>query len=127
MKWAINPEGTTVWYKSFYPDNQLWIKLKKPYQPCWDITTEYYIGETSPSEPVYIEINGHKIKKPLTSFSHCQDKYYIVTLISDDLCFQLSYRRNPTLTNHYIEKGICHATKEDAIAHAKALLSFTAP
>lgn len=73
----------------------------------------------------YIEINGHKVKKPLTSLQYV-NQAYAVTFMHDELCVLLTYY-SPDRNNFYLEKGLCHATKEDAIAHAKALLSFTTP
>jgi hypothetical protein len=72
-----------------------------------------------------IEINGHKVPKPLREDEIEDNTVYYVPYFIDCrnkfLCFNGSYNN----LRYYAKKGLLHKTKEAAIAHAEALLSFT--
>jgi hypothetical protein len=72
-----------------------------------------------------IDINGHKVPKPLRVDEMEDEVYYYMPYFIDDIkkfiCFNSSY----TNLMYYAKKGLLHKTKEAAIAHTEALMSFT--
>jgi hypothetical protein len=71
-----------------------------------------------------IEINGIKAPKGETVVPARGTRLFLPVLHYDDYYSQLSW--NGSQAHHdFLSKGLLHLSKEDAIAHAKALLSFT--
>ena len=74
-------------------------------------------------KPQHIIVNGFKVPKPLGREPSLDDVFFYVSFDSNDL-----YKKD-TWTDHAIdrrvlERGIAHATKKAAIAHAKAMLGI---
>lgn len=73
--------------------------------------------------PTTININGYEVPEPLRTAPRLGNQYYIASTgvdtpsryewLDDDVDYL------------YLAKGILHLTKEAAILHAKALISFT--
>jgi hypothetical protein len=72
-----------------------------------------------------IDINGHKVPKPLRIDEMEDNVYYYMPYLVDDI--NCSIRFNSSYHNliYYAKKGLLHKTEEAAIAHAEALMSFT--
>lgn len=72
-----------------------------------------------------IEINGHKVPKPTVEPPRNDDGYYYAPdVMADDLV--ATYRWDGGIYDYRcLKRGLIHLTKESAIAHSKALLSFT--
>ncbi len=76
-------------------------------------------------EPETININGHKVPKPITDKTQIiGNVYYVVATTQEHLHYAIGTHSTGAL-DEWIKRGIVHSTKENAIAHAKALLSFT--
>ena len=71
-----------------------------------------------------IPINGIEVSEPLSFIPNNCNKYWLVDITNPLLVLQ--YTCTTTLREkEWIAKGLIHLTKEAAITHAKALLSFT--
>ena len=82
-----------------------------------------YLGDWKLS-PETIEINGIKVPKGETVVPDRGDT--LVTPVIHDHIYYYKIDWNDSQLHHdLLSKGLLHLTKEDAIAHAKALLSFT--
>lgn len=82
-----------------------------------------YLTKPKP-EPRFIEINGHKVPEPMSEVPEKGTKYYIIDIYSESLVKQYSWADDAS-DSRWFERGLIHATREAAYAHAKALLSFT--
>lgn len=90
----------------------------------WNIDGEFASGSDGDliMQEEFIDINGHKVSKP--NKPKVGTEYFLVSLDSSDLCQRFTWT-NEKMDNRWLKRGIIHSTKEAAIAHAKALLSFT--
>ena len=68
-----------------------------------------------------ININGHKVPKPLTEVPDGLRVYTPHLMYS----FMYTLYTSRRWAEEAVSRGIAHATSEDAVLHAKALLSFT--
>lgn len=73
-------------------------------------------------KPRTININGHKVPEPVREPLECDTEYYFVDL--DMLCF-CGVWDDHVVDENRLKRGLIHLTEDAAIAHAKALLSFT--
>jgi len=73
-------------------------------------------------KPQHIMVNGFKVPKPLNVMS-CGD-YYFLADVTDEQLFVECKCRDDASDQSWIVRGICHATQEAAIAHAKAMLGI---
>ena len=77
-----------------------------------------------PPEPVKpVMINGHEISPPMTNVTLMYEEYYVASPADRD--FYVEYQFGLDDYEEHLRRGLCHETKEAAIVHAKALLSFT--
>ena len=72
-----------------------------------------------------IDINGHKIPKPLREDELENNVYYYMPYLIDNLNLCIQFNSSYSNLKYYARKGLLHRTKEAAIAHAEALISFT--
>jgi hypothetical protein len=74
-------------------------------------------------KPQYIMVNGFKVPKPLDVAPSDDAEYFIVALLDEDLhdCFRW-YGTDKEC--RWLDRKVIHATKEAAIAHAKAMLGI---
>lgn len=86
--------------------------------PSWQEDVEYRI------KPKTILINGFEVPKPARELKHGQ-AYYSPVLGYTGLTVLDGFNSGSKSDKHRLENGLCHLTEEAAIAHAKALLSFT--
>jgi hypothetical protein len=81
-------------------------------------------------KPETITINGHEVPAPVREPLENGQVYWQVSLGNDDMCFQYAWRGDYSgdmllLKRGLLKRGLIHLTREAAIAHAEALLSFT--
>jgi hypothetical protein len=74
--------------------------------------------------PEVIEINGIEVPKGETVVPARGSRLFL-PVIHDPTYFQCIDWNGSSLHRDFLSKGLLHVTKEGAIAHAKALLSFT--
>jgi len=72
--------------------------------------------------PKTININGHEVPEPMREKPEIGTKYWYVDI---DELYQWTTWQDDEYDNLLLSRGLCHATEEAAIAHAKALFSFT--
>ena len=77
-------------------------------------------------EPGFININGYEVPEPVREPLEIGEDYYVANtgLICTDNP-QSSRWRDDLYDNRRLENGVIHKTLDSAIAHIKALLSFT--
>lgn len=93
----------------------------KPFRfdhPSWFFETQYR------RKPKMITINGHEIPEPYRGEMRYGQFYYIPNLDSSDLYNTLNWCKD-ACDQRVIERSLLHLSKEAAIKHAEALLSFT--
>lgn len=90
-----------------------WVSLSGP--PSWSASLQYRRKIKT------ITIGGIEVPAPLTSVGELKI-VYIVSIANQKLYFG-AYVEN--LTSYDIERGYAHATEENAIAHAKALIAIS--
>lgn len=73
----------------------------------------------------HININGFDVPEPIKLRPNIGEEYYLTVVSSDNLYDSLQWI-NDHVDFRLLERGLCHYTKEAAILHSKALLSFTA-
>lgn len=97
-------------------DGKLYSEIGKPlsalYLPLWELA------------PETIEINGIEVPKPETTAPPYGTTAYIPLLYGSTEVHIIDWN-NSRLHHEALTKGLIHLSKENAIAHAKALLSFT--
>lgn len=97
-------------------DGKLYSEIGKPlsalYLPLWELA------------PETIEINGIDITKPESKELSYNTIYYMPKPDYADL-YHSSCWANHKIDKLRLERGLIHLTKENAIAHAKAIISFT--
>jgi hypothetical protein len=76
-------------------------------------------------KPRTIIINGHEVPEPLRVKPEIGSVYYVACVSSGSESWVCVKWFHDEIDNTRFDAGMCHATKEAAIAHAKALLSFT--
>lgn len=75
-------------------------------------------------KPRTININGHEVPEPMLVEPSDDENYFVPNLIEDHTFIPFTWIGDG-LDKKWLALGICHTTKEAAIAHAKALFSFT--
>lgn len=96
--------------------NDRWEHLK-----CQAFFTENYQYRRKPD---VIKINGFEVPAPLKVAPKIGTAYSYANPSLED--FHITYTwDNDDFDKRLLQKGLIHLTKEAAIAHAKALLSFT--
>jgi len=86
--------------------------------PSWSTDVGYR------RKPRTIKINGHEVPEPVQEPLKENDRYYLPELTAVDLWAQSKWRGDVS-DAQWLKSGVIHLTQEAAIAHAKALLSFT--
>lgn len=73
---------------------------------------------------ITITINGREVPEPMREAPDLGGKCYLAA-IDTEYMFCLLTWGNGDLERRWLSRGLIHSTKEAAIAHAEALLSFT--
>lgn len=100
----------------FNEDDQEWETLA--FNPRWGLNGEYR------RKPRTININGFEVPEPVREPLENGQEYYDVSIGSTDNVVKYTWR-GESWDFHTMDKGIVHITKEAAMLHAEALLSFT--
>jgi hypothetical protein len=74
-------------------------------------------------KPQYIMVNGFKVPKPLDVMPKDREAYFVPSFDCEHL-YQKDSWTDHAIDNRLFDRHICHATKEAAIAHAKAMLGI---
>jgi hypothetical protein len=75
-------------------------------------------------KPHKININGHEVPEPMRVAPAVEASYYTPDVHAEAYPFHHIWGED-IVDKEWLAGGLCHATKEGAVAHAKALLSFT--
>jgi hypothetical protein len=108
--WEYSVDDGKTWYCFQYQDNP-------------SFSTQFHYRRKQET----IDINGHKVPKPLREDEIEDNVYYYMPYLHDDMNKYMRINSSYyDLRSYYAtKKGLLHKTKEAAIAHTKALLSFT--
>lgn len=111
-----HPRPWELWEsKTQFNDWKMCIK-----NPEWDIQCDYR------RIPKHIEINGHKVPKPLTVAPKSGEVYWLPSPLNVDHPYAITITwRGAKTDDRYLKDGLVHSSKENAHLHAVALLSFT--
>ncbi len=86
--------------------------------PHWDETENYQ------QIPKTIQIGIHAVPEPMREKPENGACYWAVSAGNEDSVATYEWR-DDTCDSRFLANGVCHFTKEAAIAHAKALFSFS--
>lgn len=90
------------------------------YPNCHFVFNDYFEYELIPKT---ININGHEVPEPMREKPEVGTHYFFV--YASERFYDRQSWTNDDCDNFRLINGLCHTTKEAAIAHAKALFSFT--
>lgn len=102
-------------YKDTYKNGQ-WLTLNS--NPAWYPTDEYR------RKPRTIKINGVDVPEPCREMLEEGTEYWVPLIGSSSLAAMYGWE-GCSRDERILPRGLIHLTREDAEAHAKALLSFT--
>lgn len=93
----------------------------------WSINGEFASDDDSDlmMQEESVCINGHKVPKPMDKPPSYENRAYYIPNISSIKLFDWIKWTGGMYDKRHLKRGVAHSTKEAAIAHAKALLSFT--
>lgn len=76
------------------------------------------------TEVTYLNINGFRVRSPVQTPLKPGQRYYVVSTTSS--VYYIAHKWvGDLLDTMNLERGLIHLTKDAAITHAKAILSFT--
>lgn len=81
-------------------------------------------GQDISIKPETININGHEVPAPVREPLELGKMYLFVHFWDDAVVSEVAWSGD-RVDRHRLKLGLIHSTKEAAIAHAEALLSFT--
>lgn len=110
---AHHDEPHLLW--QYKVKNKEWTSLKEIH-PLWEVGTEYR------RKPRTININGFEVPEPMRDAPDLGSSYYMPLVGFHRMYDQFYWAGDNDLDR--LNSGVCHATKEAAIIHSKALLSF---
>lgn len=93
-----------------------WVSMSD--HPLWLIDEQYRL------KPRTITINGREVPEPMRRAPEVGQECYIVAMEKQPLFGEITWD-NDSFDHRWLSRGLLHSTKEAAIAHTKALLSFT--
>ena len=116
--WATNRKPYLLW-EFFDNDKAAWVHLN--HHPSWEPFKKYR------RRAKRITINGHEVLEPYRGHLECGVTYYIVDPVRliKYVTWRFDYGSVLDEMERLQELGLVHTTKEAAVEHAKALLSFT--
>lgn len=71
-----------------------------------------------------LSINGLDVPEPMREKPEIGTKYWYIETSSDALCDWTTWQDDES-DNRHLRLGDCHLTRDNCIAHAKALFSFS--
>lgn len=98
-----NLMGSMKWYTKSYPDLS---------GDC-----EYRI------KPRTITVNGFEVPEPMQEAPEIGVEYWIAAPAFEDYCERVNWSAS-AYGKRYIDRGLCHSSRNSAIAHAKAMLGI---
>lgn len=113
---AARSETPWEFWEAKFPGQDDWFPLNN--HPEWHPMTAYR------RKPKKIIINGHEINGPVREKLPYGTEYFLTFPTDKGLFLQLRWANGET-EKQWLQHGLIHLIQEDAIAHAKALLSFT--
>ena len=93
-----------------------WVPL--PATPTWYEDVAYR------RKPRTININGHEVPEPVRGPLKDGEDYYFPDLFEAEMSIS-TYWNGDNSDYRLLKHGLIHITKDAAVAHAEALLSFT--
>lgn len=109
-------ETETPWTRwEFRHGNGEWQPKRN--HPEWLVAYQY---RRKPEPPKNIMVNGFEVPAPLDDVK-IGTKVYVANALSTELCAPVTYG---SWHATYLNRKIIHATKEAAVAHAKAMLGI---
>ena len=97
-------------------DSRPWKTMRE--HPMWYPDNKYR------RKPRTITINGREVPEPMRDVPEFGQECYIVAM-ENQPPFEWVTWDNGEFDRRWLSRGLVHSTKEAAIAHAEALLSFT--
>ena len=88
-----------------------------------DSNGNFIYGLTYSIKPKVMLVNGFKVPEPMREDPLDGDCYFIPMVGFEYFCDRMLWRRDK-YDKRYMSRGLCHSTKEAAIAHAKAMLGI---
>jgi hypothetical protein len=112
-------ETDRPWERWEYFDNLLgsWVEFSKS-SPAW------YDDELYRRKGRTIAINGREIPEPVRQILPYESTYYVPDIGHPEAHIE-SMWQDDEIDTHRLDQGVVHLNKDAAIAHAKALTSFT--
>lgn len=106
--------------------NNLGWYAQPPEQTLREVCNRQFPPARYRVKPATININGHEVPEPLRVEPAAGDLVWVPALLQTNTITD-DFRYNPgsEYSTAYFARGLCHATKEAAEQHARALLSFT--
>lgn len=98
-----------------YVETHGWLDCKEP--------TAFVDGCKYRVKPKTILVNGFEVPEPMREAPNDGVKYFFPNLSYNDYFWSHEWG-NDGVDVRMLERGICHTTKEAAIAHAKAMLGI---
>lgn len=87
--------------------------------PYWTTNARY---RRKPKPPKTITVNGFEVPAPIDKAPHAGDVYWVPYPLGKTLCMASTYK--DACDRVRFERGLIHANKEAAVAHAKAMLGI---
>lgn len=111
------------------------VQISYDYGKTWPVTkVEIVLSKIASDDqavqfrikPKTILINGYEVPEPMKVKPTSSNTYYYPSLgIFTESLYNYSHWTNDVLDNERFYSGLIHSTKEAAIKHAEALISFT--
>lgn len=93
-----------------------WVESQCDWE-CFGRSREYRI------KPRTIKVNGFEITAPMSEAPKEGVEFFVASPAAEEFHAYFEWEREESDTD-WLSRGICHATKEAAIAHAKAMLGI---
>ena len=74
-------------------------------------------------KPRTITVNGFEVPEPIRAKPSVGDEYCVASPVDDGMYYRELWS-DDEYENLWLSRGICHTTKESAIAHANAMLGI---
>lgn len=92
----------------------------------WSIKPEatgFLVGVLYRNKPRTISVNAFEVPEPMRSAPKRDTLYFAAAINAPDL-YKPAYWNDEYWDMLWLSRGLCHSTKEAAIAHAKAMLGI---
>lgn len=85
--------------------------------------TYFHLGTKYRIKPRTIKVNGFDVPEPMRTKPENDTDYYIPYPIASRMCTEVTWASDSN-DERWLLLGICHATADAAVAHAKAMLGM---